>query len=73
MIFMTKLERLQARLDSYLDAEEKILRGQSYKIGDRELTRADLSKVQSMIDDLEFQIATLDGSRSAVRRVVFTD
>lgn len=32
--------------------------GQSYKIGSRSLTRADLSMLKSMREDLEAQIAT---------------
>ena len=31
--------------------------GQSYKIGSRSLTRADLSMLKSMRDDLEAQVA----------------
>ena len=32
--------------------------GQSYKIGSRSLTRADLAMLKSMRDDLEAQLAT---------------
>ena len=47
-----KLQRLQL----YLDAEHKILQGQSYSIGDRQLTRADLKYVQSMINQLSAEL-----------------
>ena len=33
--------------DQYLSAEAAILRGQKYRWGDRELTRADLAQVQA--------------------------
>ena len=46
-------EILQKRLDLYLQAEEAILNGaQSYQIGTRNLTRADLHEVRMMIDSL---------------------
>lgn len=37
-----------------------LLGGQSYRIGSRSLTRADLSLLKSMRDDLEAQIAQED-------------
>ena len=67
---MTK-EQLQSRLELYLDCERKILAGQSYKIGDRELRRADLSTVQSMIESLESEIDSLETPGRGLRRVVF--
>lgn len=39
-----------------------LLGGQSYKIGSRSLTRADLALLRSMRDDLEAQIAAEDNS-----------
>ena len=47
-----KLQRLQL----YLDAEQKILQGQSYSIGDRQLTRADLQKIQTVINQLSAEL-----------------
>ena len=35
-----------------------LLGGQSYKIGSRSLTRADLALLRAMLDDLEAQIAS---------------
>jgi hypothetical protein len=52
----TKKEYLKRRLSLYLKAEEMILNGQSYRIGSRSLTRADLSTVQSEIRRLETAI-----------------
>lgn len=43
------LAQAQARLDQYLAAEEAILAGQSYKIGERQLNRANLAEVQAGI------------------------
>lgn len=64
------------RLAMYLEAEKAILSGQSYTIGNRQLTRASLSTVQQTIDALIASGATVEGetnnSRMA-RRVVFID
>ena len=70
---MTRLERLRQRLNLYLDAEQKILAAQRYRISDRELQRADLSTVQKMIDDLEAEIALLENPKGSTRRVVFVE
>ena len=67
-----KKEILQNRLAMYLAAEEKILlSGQSYQIGDRELTRADLKEVRAIIDDLAAQIDALELKGGRQKRVVF--
>lgn len=67
---MTK-EILNERLTAYLEAEKKILTGQSYQLGDRMLRRADLSEVRKAIDDLSAQIARLEGSGGQMKRAVF--
>lgn len=41
------------RLTAYLDAERKILAGQSVRYGDRQLTRADLAEVRAEINRLQ--------------------
>lgn len=57
-----KIDILKQRLQMYLDAEAAILAGaQSYSIGSRSLTRANLSEIQSMIDQLSDQIDSLEG------------
>lgn len=67
-----KLEILKQRLELYLNAERKILSGQSYRVGSRELTRANLAEVRAVIDDLSSQIDMADGSgRGSIRPVVF--
>jgi len=40
-----------------------LLGGQSYKLGTRSVTRADLALLRSMRDDLEAQLAAEDSSR----------
>ncbi|MBR1421361.1 MAG: hypothetical protein IJ575_09965 [Selenomonadaceae bacterium] len=74
---MTHQELLNRRLKQYIEAEEMILSGQSYQIGDRRLTRANISEVRKMIDNLLSRGATLDElekkSISHVKRVIFDD
>lgn len=49
MAGITKKEA-QRHLDIWLEAEAKIATGQSYQIGSRMLTRADLASVRKQID-----------------------
>lgn len=71
---------LNRRLKMYLQAEKHILYGgQSYTIGTRTLTRADLSKIQDEINRLRAAGATEDdeiGSNNGytrARRILFRD
>ena len=64
---------LKSRLELYLEIERKILlSGQSYTIGNRTLTRADLSEIRKIIDDLstQLEVAELKGGRQK-RAVLF--
>ena len=62
------------RLEIYYEAERKVLRGQSYTLGNRQLTRANLSEIRKAIKDLENELEQLEGrSRGFSRRVVFFD
>ena len=63
---------LKRRLELYLEAEEMILRGQSYRIGTRYLARADLTAVQGEIRRLEAEIEA-DGAKKRTYRVVPRD
>lgn len=55
---MTKQREYEARLELYLEAERAILEGaQSYSIGSRSLSRAELSEVRQMISYLEKRVA----------------
>nr|DAI65822.1 MAG TPA: head to tail adaptor [Caudoviricetes sp.] len=71
---------LNERYRQYLKAEQAILvTGQSYRIGNRLLTRADLSAIQAEINRLRAMGATEDDSAPAsegyrrAKRVLFRD
>lgn len=62
-------ETLNLRLKQYLEAEKAILiAGQSYKIGNRTLTRADLSEIRKEINALLAAGATADGATGGKAR-----
>ncbi|MBR6711935.1 MAG: hypothetical protein IKI76_02960 [Selenomonadaceae bacterium] len=65
------LTTLKSRLENYLEAERKILLGQSYKIGSRELTRANLSDVRAAIESISEQIDSMERPAGRIRPVVF--
>jgi len=44
------LEQAEAQLAAYIEAESKVLLGQSYEISNRKLTRADLTSIRQGID-----------------------
>ena len=65
---------LNKRLAMYLEAEKRVMTGQSYTIGNRSLTRANLAEIRKAIDDLLAAGATLEGeiiTGSRSKRVVF--
>ena len=64
-----KKQKLQNRLELYYECEEQILAGQSFTIGSRSLTRANLSEVTSMIKKLEDEIAAIDANGTTKRKV----
>lgn len=74
-----RLETYKTRLDLYYKAEQAILEGaQSYTIGSRHLTRADLAEIRKMINSLEDGIDELEaavsgGSRRKCVRVIPRD
>ncbi len=56
-----KLKKKKNRLEMYYQAEEAILGGaQSYSLGTRSLTRANLADIRTMIDKLEDEISELE-------------
>lgn len=75
----TRLNLYKERLELYIKAEASILEGaQSYSIGSRNLTRADLSEIRKMISTLEDGIDELEselsgGSRRKCIRVIPRD
>ena len=64
----TVLEIKKNRLKLYYEAEEKVLNSQSYTLGSKTLTRADLTSIQSMIKKLEGEIASLEQYGTTKRR-----
>lgn len=72
---MSKLQN--ERLKKYIEAEEAILAGQSYTIGNRTLTRANLATVEKVIQDLIDGGAVLEDDDSArnasTKQVVLLD
>ena len=66
---------IQMRLELYYEAERRILSvAQSYTIGNRQLTRANLAEIRKTINELEDELEILAGkSRGVSRRVVFMD
>lgn len=73
------MDSLNERLKQYLEAEKAILiTGQSYRIGNRTLTRADLGLIQAEIRRLRAAGATEEDEPTATgyrraRRVLFRD
>ena len=65
----TRLESLNARLELYVSCEASIIGGaQSYAMGSRNLTRANLPEVASMIKYLEKEIAQEESKTSGKGR-----
>lgn len=70
-------EQAEAKLQTWMEAEEKIASGQGYSIGDRHLTRADLYTVRGEIEYWdnkvkELEVAELRG-RNRMYRFVLRD
>ncbi len=63
-----KKELLERRLEEYYLAESKILRSQSYSMGSRQLTRADLPDVQDKIKELEAALDAMEKRGTTKRR-----
>lgn len=67
--------QIQARLDLYLAAETKILKGQEYTIGDgstgRKLRRADLAEVRAEIRQLSADLGAAQARETRGRRVLY--
>ncbi len=74
----TPLETAQYHLNAWLTAELEVTTHQSYTIGSRSLTKADLSEIGQRIDYWKNEVARLEnisrcGGRNRVRRAVFRD
>lgn len=69
------LSRYKRQREQYLKAEEAVLNAQSYSIGSRTLTRADLGDIASRIEYLDHRIDTLErtGGKRKTFRVIPRD
>lgn len=56
------LSTAEARLTAYLDAEAKILQGQRVRMGDRDMTRADLGEIRRGIAYWESKVEALSNT-----------
>ncbi len=75
-ITMSNKQMNNERLRNYYAAERAVLSGQSYTVGNRTLTRANLAEIRAAIDDLLSAGASLADSEIKTRRsmrVVFHD
>lgn len=64
-----KLDNCKTRLAMYYKAEKSILEGaQSYAIGSRNLTRADLAEIRKMITNLEADVDELQSALAGYGR-----
>lgn len=61
------LAQAEAKLQLWLEAEDRIASGQSYTIGDRTLERADLDAVRKSITFWDGQVKALSGSGAGLR------
>ena len=64
---MITLERAKTHHDAWLDAELAVSTGQSYSIGSRSLTRANLAEIRKQIDYWEKKVAALTITTSGGR------
>ena len=68
---MNPIQKMQNdRLRAYYAAEKAVLSGQSYTIGNRTLTRADLADIRDTLDDLINSGATLEDTTYKIRRSI---
>ncbi len=72
------LEVAQKHLDAWLEAELAVTTGQSYTVGSRALTRANLTEIRNSIDYWNGKVQKLErlqrkGGRNRIRRVVPRD
>lgn len=64
-----RIEKVEAALNQYYEAEIAILSAQQYSLGSRSLTRANLATVQKSIVDLENLLARLQAEYNGQSRM----
>lgn len=68
------IERAKTHLDAWYKAELAVSTGQSYSIGSRSLTRANLSEIRKQIEYWEKRVATFsEKKRRRAKRFVPRD
>ncbi|MCM3567861.1 DUF6148 family protein [Neobacillus mesonae] len=67
------LDRAKTHLEAWLEAELAVTTGQSYSLGSRSLTRANLSEIRKQIQFWRNQVSKLSGKSRRVVRVVPRD
>lgn len=72
------LETARNKLEEWLEAESAVASAQSYRIGSRELTRADLASIRKQIEFWADKVAALEAmeerkGRRRVTRIVQRD
>jgi len=70
---MTRLERINERLNTLYDAEKKVLNAEEYSISDRRLRRASLDQIQSAIRELERERDRVEKGGIQVKRVIYRE
>ena len=63
------LETAQKQLDLWIVAEEKVTHGQSYQIGNRSLTYADLTQIGKRIEYWSNKVAELSRAKTGRNRM----
>lgn len=64
------LEQAKTHLNAWLEAELAVSTGQRYRIGTRELTRADLSAIKERIQFWRNEVSRLERGRGSGARVL---
>lgn len=64
-------EQAEVKLQTWMEAEEKIASGQGYSIGDRRLTRADLYTVRGEIEYWNNKVKELEAAEQSGRNRMY--
>lgn len=64
------LEQAREHLNAWLQAELAVSTGQRYRIGSRDLTRANLSEIRERITFWSNEVARLEKGRTSGARVI---
>lgn len=70
---MVTLERAKVHLQAWLDAELAVSTAQSYSMGSRSLTRANLTEIRKQINYWQNQVNKLSGKSRKTMRFVPRD